>query len=259
MLCSPQTVMNKGLTESITQKAVASVTRGQVIVKSREPEEKKTEVLGMKVINGMVKHTEPQPDGKVLHRTVEDVMKTGGGEPEALLEMITHVTGGSVAEGRLMEVARGLEDLKQERRELETETEKCTLNQLRCVICGKNLRTAQMLGRHCCKRKVTLLRPDKLQSRDLKFKDGYRGSLSGSAPCSMAARESDGMVTLQLQTSHNTEICEPVLKNMKEEPTELSCTGLFNSVAVQTKAEFDDGSYDAAINPSITNHFPTNV
>ncbi|XP_076136117.1 uncharacterized protein LOC143118875 [Alosa pseudoharengus] len=254
----PKIETDKGKTETKAQVALAPVTYGQVIKMSQQqPVKKITEMPGWNgAVNGVVKRTVGQPDRKILQQTMASVLMSVETEPQAPLENIAHVTGRNVAERGALKVAETrVEDLKRQRTKVaEIVPEEQT--PMSCVICGKNFKTMRLLGQHWCNRKLTLLRQDKLQSMRLKCTGGYRGSLSRSSPYPLVGRDSDGMVTLRLQTSHDAETCEPVLRNSKTGPVELSCTTLFKSVAVQTKPEYDDGSYDAAINSSTASFCP---
>ncbi|XP_062394880.1 uncharacterized protein LOC134082871 [Sardina pilchardus] len=239
----PQIEMDKGKTQIKAQQALAPVSYGQAIrMSQQQPVRKITEMPGWNLMNGMVKHTTGQPDRKILQQTIASML----------------MTGRNVAETGALKVAETrVEDLKQQgTKAVGIVPEEQTLNQMSCAMCGKNVKTIQLLGQHWCNRKLTLLRQDELQSMPLKCTGAYRGSLGRSSPYPLVGRDSDGMVTLRLQTSHDTETCEPILKNIKAEPIELSCTALMKSVAVQTKAEYDDGSYDAAIHSSTASSCP---
>lgn len=222
--------------EAIMQKAVAPVMQQQEITKMK----------GWNMMNGMFKST--VRDRKMLQQTMANMLMAKKREPEALLEINPCVPKIDVAQRETLNLAERVEDLKQQGTNLESVSDKQALSHCRCVICGKNFNSTQMLGQHWCKRTLTLLRLEKLQSMPHKNTGAYRSSLSRPAPYSLAKRDSEEMVTLRLQTSHDTEIHEPALKTISGEPTESGCSSLFKSVAVQTKVEFDDGSYDAAIN-----------
>lgn len=232
--------------EIITERAVAPV-QGLKNKMLQQSVRMIAEMKGWNVMNGMLKTA--VPDGKRLQQSMANMPMAKKSEPETPLETNTCVTGLGVAQRETLKVVQRVGDLKPQCTKAETVIEKQAPIHCRCVICGKNFSSTQMLGQHLCKRKLTLLRQEKWQSMPVKSTGAHRSSLCRPAPYSLAGRDSEEMVTVLLQTSHGAEMHEPVVKNI---PSERSRSPLFKSVAVQTKVEFDDGSYDAAMNSGTT-------
>ncbi|XP_063054172.1 uncharacterized protein LOC134448426 [Engraulis encrasicolus] len=204
----------------------------------------------------MITHNAAPPDESSLPPTKEEQQKAS--KIAAILEMIAQAREREREHEREREAQeraaekRREEEAQQHRAEAEITAATSTLkDECRCAVCGKTMNTIQMLVKHWCSRELPLLTRDKLPSSVFKYTNGYKHSFNRPAPYPVPERpdkDSGGVVTVRLQTSHNADMHEPTLQNEKVEPsTALSCPSSSKSIAVQTKVEFDDGNYGTSL------------
>ncbi|XP_028837366.1 zinc finger protein 574-like [Denticeps clupeoides] len=110
----------------------------------------------------------------------------------------------------------------------------------RCVICNVTFTTIDKLGQHWCTKNLILIKQERAHS-DASKRTKLFGGQERMHPYRKTARDTDKEVTVRLQTTHS------VFRNAKSEACEVnSPVPSFTTTGVQTKVEWDDGSYDMA-------------